>query len=332
MHRHEIISVLGQYIRFKEQSTDEDNVEGFCPFHKGGQEKSPSMYVYVGPPKKGKAPGTTFCHTCDRGWSLRGLLKDLGVTTGSMPELELLLEEVGPVRESVDKGIEFEFSVLPEQILGVFSYVPKQMLRWGFDPPLIRRHEIGFDRDRKRIIFPIRNHEGDLVGLSGRTVRGEVPRYKIYKKELWEVQHGFELKKGQVVWGLDKLYRDYMDGVIDKPLVVCEGFKACLWVQQAGFAESVALLGSYLTKAQRYLLERTTTEVILFLDNDEAGRNGTKKIIEMDPGFYTRIAKYPTDEPISPDDLTIEQVKKAIEGAEHSALWRLNNVKQSRFR
>ena len=321
--REDVVAALSPFLRFGPTDPGNDNIPAFCPFHKGGMERSPALYIYVGPTTAKLRIGTAFCHTCKRSWSLNSMLAELGVGKGSLPMwLHLVDEEAKEARESAPPDrLEFHFHVLPEQVLGVFSYMPKLMVEWGYSPVQLRRHDIGFDRSAKRIIFPIRNHLGELVGVSGRTVCDDIPRYKVYRSEFQDVIRGYSLDKGQVLWGLDKIYQGYMLGVLDSPIVVCEGFKACLSIERAGFT-AVALLGSYLTKQQRYLLERVATDVVVFLDNDEAGVKGTAQILESELGCRVRVAQYPTDEKSSPDDLTEEGIRVAIGAAQLPILWR----------
>lgn len=210
----------------------------------------------------------------------------------------------------------------------MFSYMPKNLLEIGFSEEVLREYEVGFDRGRKRIIFPIRNHLGELVAMSGRTVKDAWPRYKIYKEELSEVVGGYSFDKKAVLWGLDKFYnsRMYNDRNIDMPVVVCEGFKAALWVIQSGYPFTVAILGSYLSKEQEALLSRVANRVVLFLDNDDAGRKATHKIMENQlQGLDLKAANYRQNHGKSPDDLSLTEVQAAIETALTPITWRRSN-------
>jgi len=325
-YRHEIMSILQSHIRFHEHQSGTTNVAAYCPFHKGGKESKPSFYVYVGPPTSNKLPGACFCHTCSEGWSLIGLLKKLSVPNSLIDTIRSHVEEAYPEQKR-DK-LEFGWTQLPEAVLGMFSYMPKNLLEIGFSEEVLREYEVGFDRGRKRIIFPIRNHLGELVAMSGRTVKDAWPRYKIYKEELSEVVGGYSFDKKAVLWGLDKFYnsRMYNDRNIDMPVVVCEGFKAALWVIQSGYPFTVAILGSYLSKEQEALLSRVANRVVLFLDNDDAGRKATHKIMENQlQGLDLKAANYRQNHGKSPDDLSLTEVQAAIETALTPITWRRSN-------
>jgi 5S rRNA maturation endonuclease (ribonuclease M5) len=325
-YKDEIVSILQSHIEFPNHQSGTSNLAAYCPFHKGGKESKPSFYVYVGPPTSNRLPGASFCHTCGEGWSLVGLLKKLAVPNSLIDTIRTHIEEAYPEQRR-DK-LEFGWTQLPEAILGLFSYLPKALLRAGFEKSILQQYEIGFDRSRKRIIFPIRNHLGELVAVSGRTVNDEWPRYKIYIDEFSEVVSGYSFDKKCVVWGLDKFYNTcmYNDTFVDMPVVVCEGFKAALWVIQSGYPYTVAILGTYLSKEQEALLSRVTNRVVLFLDNDEAGRKATNKIIENSLcGLEIVVANYRQELDKSPDDLSTTKVRAAIEMAQAPIVWRRSN-------
>lgn len=317
MSRDAVVGLLQPYIRFSENEAPGNNVAAYCPFHKDGKEKSPSFYVYVGPKSFRKSPGSAFCHTCNRGWTLPSLLRDLGAGYAKASEIIEVLD-VSPVKPHPIRSLDFEMDSLPEAILGAFDYTPKSLVEAGFSERTLADFEIGFDRRRKRVTFPIRNHLGSLVGVSGRTVVNEVPRYKIYRKELHEIQPNYELKKGRVLWNLHSFYNQSLITGLDKPVIVTEGFKAAMWVAQCGFKQTVALLGVHLTREQKFLLTSVANKVILFLDNDKAGQEGTRRIVNLlSKELDVSIASYPDrHKPTSPDDLSKKQVITAIKTAE----------------
>lgn len=313
MTRDEVLLILGEKIRFSDVVNASDNLAAFCPFHKGGAEKTPALYIYVGPSSQFRQTGTGYCHVCGEGWSLPKLLHKLGMPNSTITNVQRYLESVRPVTPQKQQ-VCFDVPVLPEAILGVFDYCPVSLVRAGFTEEVLHQYEIGFDRQRRRIIFPLRDHLGNLVGLSGRTVIDEFPRYKIYKQELAEVRPNYELHKGRIVWGLHRFYEASLHHEV-APVVVCEGFKAAMWVAQSGYPNVVALLGKSLSLEQQTLLTRVTSQVVLFLDNDDPGKDATRVVSKQLSGIDVRIANYGTSAPVSPDDLPSENVKAAIETA-----------------
>jgi len=85
------------------------------------------------------------------------------------------------------------------------------------------------------------------------------------------------------------------------------------------------MLGSFLSREQKTLLQRVTNKVVIFLDNDEAGRRATHQVIKQLCGIEVRVANYGTNDPISPDDLTKTQTQLSIETALKPYEWSSQN-------
>ena len=194
----QLISMLSeQGVVFGRYSEGMTNIPATCPFHACSPGKTP-FYTYVGPPIDGKMPGASFCHRCDEGWSLSGLMKKLGAPAAVVDAIQDYLRLINrPKRHRGTNGVKAEFDfVLPEALLGGWDFTPKKMLDWGFTEETIRHFDIGFDRAEKRITFPIRDHHGVLVGVSGRSARPWQTRYRVYKEEFHSLIRNYEMKKG----------------------------------------------------------------------------------------------------------------------------------------
>jgi DNA primase len=89
----------------------------------------------------------------------------------------------------------------------------------------------------------------------------------------------------------------------------------------------VALMHSTMSERQASLVHRLQVNVVLFLDNDPAGKEGTRRIArelrKQQPGVY--IAQYPYVDDCQPDDLTPEQVVTSIQGAKPYPIWEREN-------
>lgn len=320
----DIVALLSRWLRFADASSRADNLAAFCPFHKDGKEQSPGLYVYVGRPRTDVQPGTAWCHTCHRAWTFPSLLMSLGANHAVV---ESVLEQIRADQKYAVKarpftGIDFDNPILPETVLAVFDYCPLEMKKRGFDLQVLKENDVGFDRDRQRITFGIRDHHGNLVGVSGRSVIGEEPRYKIYRSEFHSIYPGYELQKSKLLWGLDKFYHTRLHFADDDPVVVCEGFKAALWTKMAGIDNTVALLGSAISMEQRVLISRITNEVVLFLDNNDAGRKATWQYSRLLKGVDVRIVNYDSQYDLQPDDLSLDRVRTLIETAPTARDWR----------
>jgi len=137
----------------------------------------------------------------------------------------------------------------------------------GLKEDTIRYFEIGFCKEgyfKNRIVIPIYDEQARLVAYAGRSINDEMPKYKFPK--------GFN--KSLVVFNLHRV-----KNLRTKNIIVVEGFFDCFKVWQAGFKNVVALMGCSMSKEQMNLLVQLKKKLILMLDGDCAGRNGTRKIV-----------------------------------------------------
>lgn len=137
---------------------------------------------------------------------------------------------------------------------------------------LPRQNASGFyDRFRGRLLFPIRDLQGRVVGFGGRGMAGEEPKYLNSPETPLYV-------KGQMLYALDVA----REGMRQKNrAIVVEGYLDCLMAHQHGFTETVAALGTAFTAAQLGLLRRYAREVVSVFDADAAGQKATSRLEEM---------------------------------------------------
>jgi DNA primase len=118
-----------------------------------------------------------------------------------------------------------------------------------------------YDRFRGRVIIPIANERGEFVGMGGRGLLGEEPKYlNSPQTELFD--------KGRTLFGLTHA----MAGIRESgTAVVVEGYMDVLGPWQAGFPNVVATMGTSLTEHHAALLKRYAKRVVLAMDPDAAG-------------------------------------------------------------
>lgn len=129
-----------------------------------------------------------------------------------------------------------------------------------------------YDRFRGRIIFPLKDHRGRVVGFSGRKILGDEKDAKYINSPETLLYH-----KSKMLFGFSELYQEIRKAGF---LVVVEGEFDVVSSTQAHMNAIVAIKGSALTQDHAKLLERTVTKVMLSLDTDNAGVVATKKAIE----------------------------------------------------
>ena len=126
-----------------------------------------------------------------------------------------------------------------------------------------------FDRFRNRLMFPIIDVRGNVIGFGGRVMDNSTPKYlnspetEIFnkRKNLFALNVAKKTKLGY--------------------LILVEGYMDAIALHQYGFDCAVASLGTSLTEEHAVLLSRYTEQVVLIYDGDEAGQNATRRAIPM---------------------------------------------------
>ena len=126
-----------------------------------------------------------------------------------------------------------------------------------------------YDRFRNRLMFPIIDVRGNVIGFGGRVMDNSTPKY--LNSPETEI---FNKRKNLFALNLAKKTRlGY--------LILVEGYMDAVALHQYGFDCAVASLGTSLTEEHASLLARYTQQVILIYDGDEAGQNATQRAIPM---------------------------------------------------
>jgi len=163
-----------------------------------------------------------------------------------------------------------------------------------------------YDRFRGRIMFPIRDKRGRVIGFGGRVLGDAKPKY--LNSPETRIYH-----KGQELYGL---YEAKQANKQLKRLVVVEGYMDVVALAQHGVDYAVASLGTATTFEQLQTLFRTVPEVICCYDGDRAGREAAWRAMDnalplVRDGFSLRFVFLPDGE--DPDSLIREQGQAAFE-------------------
>ncbi len=176
------------------------------------------------------------------------------------------------------------------------------MLRWGaahgysvellVEAGLVVLGEKGrpYDRFRDRLIIPIAEEGGRVVGFSGRSVGGEGSAPKYLNSPETPI-----FTKGKVLFGMDRAKRAIVQ---EGRAVLCEGPMDLIRCHAVGFPSVVAVQGTALTEHHARLLRRFTEEVIVCFDADRAGESAAVRGLEIliEAGLDVRVASLPTGE------------------------------------
>lgn len=134
-----------------------------------------------------------------------------------------------------------------------------------------RENESGYyDRFRHRIMFPIRDPRGRVIGFGGRVLNDETPKYLNSPETV--VFH-----KGQELYGLYEARKAIRDL---NQIIVVEGYMDVVALAQFGVREAVATLGTAATTAHIEKLFRVAPKVVFCFDGDRAGRDAAWRALE----------------------------------------------------
>lgn len=190
----------------------------------------------------------------------------------SAPERALKKTEPAPEENTPNKALKFRL----EKLQSDHPYLAAR----GLTLETITTFGVGFCTKgvmAERIAIPIHNLEGNVLAYAGRwpgEPNGEIPKYKL--------PQGF--RKSLELFNVERAVKEPTEG----PLVIVEGFFGCMKLHQSGCRKVVALMGSTMSEAQEELIRKSTngkSQVIVMLDEDEAGRVGREDIA-------VRIAKF----------------------------------------
>ena len=161
------------------------------------------------------------------------------------------------------------------------GYTKQELLTAGL---IVANKSGGFyDKFRNRLMLPVIDVRGDVVGFGSRVIDKSEPKYMnstetpVYSKR--RVLYGLNLAK--------KTKRPNM--------ILCEGNLDVVTLHQAGFDNAVASMGTALTTEQIRLLGRYTKELVLCYDNDNAGQLATQRALELlnNSEFTVKVLKLP---------------------------------------
>lgn len=163
------------------------------------------------------------------------------------------------------------------------------------------KNNSSYDRFRDRVIFPVFDYKGKVIGFGGRVLDNSKPKYlNSPETEIF--------KKGTNLYGLNFALRNLKD----RTLIIVEGYMDCISLHQYGITNVVASLGTALTPEQAKLLKRYADKIIISYDTDLAGRSATirgLKILKKE-GFDLRVLTVPQGK--DPDEFIRNNGKDAF--------------------
>jgi len=236
-------------------------------------------------------------------WFQRALQREDGATG------RRYLENRGLDSETIER---FRLGWAPDRRNALKSYLAGEGVSeaLALEAGLLRRPEDGepYDFFRGRVVFPIADARGRVIGFGGRALGDGQPKY-INSPES-DVFH-----KGRTLYNLASARRSARDAA---SAIVAEGYMDVIAFARAGIDHAVAPLGTALTEDQIGALWRLAAEPILCLDGDTAGRRAAVRAAEralplLKPGLSLGFAFLPDGE--DPDSLLTNTGATAVRAA-----------------
>ena len=346
-----IVSVIERYVRLEKKGR---KYWGCCPFH---SEKTPSfsvsedegLFYCFGCKESGDVISFVMKYeSCDFYEAVKILAKNAGMQvpefTGEKEIVEqkknkerliklldcaqlhyqqnLLLPQAKPAQDYV-KSRQFNRKTLEDFKLG-YSLNFKEMIEYlkgqGFSLQEMKQAGIAqekngtfYDVFAGRLMFPIFNSFGECVGFSARVLgQADFAKYINTAETLL-------FKKGRVVYGIDLVKKLKQQGKLDK-IIIVEGQIDVIAMHKAGFNNTVACMGTALTKENAHELKKLSNHVILMFDGDGAGQKATYRSLDIlrEEGFSVKVAMMP--EKLDPDEILKTQGSQKINQIVENAL------------
>ncbi|MCB2292575.1 DNA primase [Clostridium algoriphilum] len=166
-----------------------------------------------------------------------------------------------------------------------------------------------YDRFRNRIMFPVFDYKGSVIGFGGRVLDDSKPKY--LNSPETPLFH-----KGLNLYGLNFVIKNNKS----RTIIIVEGYMDCISLHQYGFSNVVASLGTALTINQSKLLKKHVDKVIIAFDADFAGQAATIRGLEIlrSEGFDLRVLVVPKGK--DPDEYIKNNGKEAFQKLVDDAL------------
>ncbi len=353
--RNPIEDVVGQYVTLKRSGA---NMFGLCPFH-GEKTASFSVapdkgIYYCFGCHKGGGPINFMMEV--EGLSYPDAVRNLAKRAGmEVPEDEqyqsryrqqerlwALMKDAGRFfhaqlyspageqclaytqRRGLSKGIITQFGIgfAPDS----WNALVDTMRKKGYtDQELVAADLAGekngriYDRFRNRLMFPIIDVRGNVVGFGGRVLDDSKPKYLNSNETII-------FNKRKNLFGLN-LAKKTKEGM----LILVEGNIDVVTMHQYGFDNAVASLGTSLTEEQATLISRYAEQVVLLYDGDAAGQKATKRAIPIleKAGIGVKVLQIPGE--MDPDDYLqkfgADKFRLLLEGSSNRVEYQMSAIR-----
>ena len=338
----DIVDIIGERIPLVARGK---NFFGVCPFH---DDSNPSMCV-----SREKQIYTCFsCHATGNVFTFlmnyehidfREALKYLGEKVG-VNVSGIQIKQKSNKFDKLYEAYRFSVKYFQNNLSSSYGKIAKSyLLGRGINDEIIKEFEIGLSLDSRddltkllvkkeydlvtlnriglssddhdiyndRIMFPLYDVSGNVVGFSGRIYKDNGQNKYLNTKET-DI-----FKKGEMLYHYHIAREECR---LKKSVIVMEGFMDVIRASTIGIKNTVALMGTALTKEQINLLKRLSNNIILCLDGDGPGVNAATSIGEMllNQGTEVKVVVLPDND--DPDSFILKHGKERFIGLVENAI------------
>ena len=359
--RCDIVHIISQYISIKQSGT---NFKGLCPFH---GEKTPSFYVSTSKQMYkcfGCGEGgdvikfVMSMENLEFMDALKLLAKQCGVdvNTNMNEETKLKMEKINKFQNIHREAARYYFSNLITSKNPGYNYLRNR----GLDDKIIKKFGLGYslkswdslknyllskgytneelsecglitykkennksyDKFRNRVMFPIFDYRGNVIGFGGRVLDDSEPKY-LNSPDTLIFNKRFNL------YGLNFSRKE----IIDKTMILVEGYMDLISLYQYGIKNVVATLGTALTDQQGMLIKRYADSAIISYDSDDAGIKATLRAIDILTKLDINVKVLNLKDCKDPDEFIrkygLDEFKKAINLSTNHVKFKIDNLKNN---
>lgn len=314
----DIVEYLSQYLSIKKRGK---NYVALCPFH---PDKNPSLNI-------SREKGLFHCFGCGIGGNIYHFVMKIEnisferavEVVAKWANVEIPQFEYGEENKKIFDAHEKLTDYFNKKLLENSELVSYLNSR-GIDEESIIRFKLGFapksiadflnenkitidikntgifpyTNFSERLIFPIRNVSGKIVGFSGRALKGEMPKYINSTEKFF--------KKGETLYGL---YEGKDEILKTKEAILVEGYMDVIILSKNGIRNVISSMGTSFTEEQAKILKRFSDKIIISFDPDVGGIEGTKRALEIAEKYNFEIKILILPESIDPDEYVIKYGK-----------------------
>ena len=183
--------------------------------------------------------------------------------------------------------------------LGRHGYKGEELLAAGL---VAKGRQQLYDKFRNRVMIPIKDPKGKIVGFGGRVLDNSTPKYLNTAETEW-------FNKRRLLFAMDVAYKAIRTS---RQAIVVEGYMDAISLHAAGVSNVVASMGTAFAAEQAKLLQRIADEVVFCYDSDSAGRKASVRAVSIarTAGLKVRIAGVPEGK--DPDEYVRRYGKEAF--------------------